>query len=231
VARERTANIEHVGLSRLQCLVGVSALVASTLATVAAPAASADPCPDAEVVFARGSGEPPGVGVVGQAFVDAVRAQAPGKSVGVYAVNYAATSDFENRAVFPSTMFDGVGDASAHIQSMAANCPNTKFLLGGYSQGAAVAADVTTSDLPADVQNRVVGLVLFGRPTAALLAQYGAPPANLSPAYSGKMLDLCAPGDSICDGSPGSLLSTLAHGLYPLNGMVAGAGAAAAARL
>ena len=29
------------------------------------PAASADPCPDVEVVFARGSGEPPGLGSVG----------------------------------------------------------------------------------------------------------------------------------------------------------------------
>lgn len=212
-------------------LVGVGALVASALATGTTPTASAEPCPDAEVVFARGSGEPPGVGAVGQAFIDALRAQAPGKTIGVYPVNYPATSDFNDRAVFPATMFDGVHDATAHVQATAANCPNTKILLGGYSQGAAVAAYVTTADIPAEVHDHVAGLVLFGRPTAALLSQYGAPAANISPRYTGKSLDLCAPADSICDGSPATLLSTLAHGLYTFNGMVTGAAAAAAGRL
>ncbi|MGB8407035.1 MAG: cutinase family protein [Mycobacterium sp.] len=220
-----------MGLRHLRGLVGVGALVASTLATGATPAASAQPCSDAEVVFARGSGESPGVGVPGQAFIDALRAQAPGKSIGVYAVNYPATSDFGNRAVFPSTMFDGVHDATSRLQSTAANCPNTKIILGGYSQGAAVAAYATTADIPAEVHDHVAGLVLFGKPTPALLSQFGAPAANISPLYTGKSLDLCAPADSICDGSPASLLSPLAHGLYTFNGMVPGAAAAAAGRL
>ena len=34
----------------------------ATLIGVGAPAATAQPCPDVEVVFARGTGEPPGVG-------------------------------------------------------------------------------------------------------------------------------------------------------------------------
>ncbi|OKH80873.1 cutinase [Mycobacterium sp. ST-F2] len=220
-----------MGHRHLRRLAGVGALVASTLSIGATPAASAQPCPDAEVVFARGSSEPPGVGGTGQAFIDALRADAAGKSIGVYAVNYPATSDFENRAVFPSTMFDGVGDATAHLQYMAANCPNTKLILGGYSQGAAVAAYATTSDIPPAVQDHVVGLVLFGKPTAAMLSKYGAPAANISPLYSGKSVDLCAPSDSICDGSPGGLLSTLAHGSYPFNGMASAAAAAAAGRL
>jgi cutinase len=225
------ASIEHMCFRYLRGLVGVGALIASTLTTGASPAASAAPCPDAEVVFARGSGEPPGVGTPGQAFIDALRAQVPGKSIGVYPVNYPATSDFGNRAVFPATMFDGVGDASSHLLAVAAACPNTKVILGGYSQGAAVAAYVTTADIPAKVHDHVAGLVLFGKPTAALLSQFGAPAANISPLYTGKSLDLCAPGDSICDGSSGSLLSSLAHGLYPLNGMVTGAASAAAGRL
>ncbi|MEZ0051605.1 cutinase [Mycobacterium sp. MAA66] len=220
-----------MGFRHLRGLVGVGALVASTLATGATPAASAEPCPDAEVVFARGSGEPPGVGVPGQAFIDALRAQSPGKSIGVYPVNYPATSDFGNRAVFPSTMFDGVHDATSRLQATAANCPNTKVILGGYSQGAAVAAYATTADIPAEVHDHVAGLVLFGKPTPALLSQFGAPAANISPLYTGKSLDLCAPADSICDGSPASLLSPLAHGLYTFNGMVTGAAAAAAGRL
>jgi len=45
---------------------GVSALPIATV-----PSASAQPCPDTQVVFARGTGEEPGVGPTGQAFVDA----------------------------------------------------------------------------------------------------------------------------------------------------------------
>jgi cutinase len=220
-----------MGFRRLCRLVVVGALVASALATGATPPASAEPCPDAEVVFARGSDEPPGLGMTGQAFVDALRAKTPGKSIGVYPVNYAATGDFGNRAVFPGTMFDGVGDATARIQATAANCPNTRIILGGFSQGAAVAAYATTADIPAQVHDHVAGLVLFGKPTAAMLSGFGAPAANISPLYTGKSLDLCAPGDSICDGSPGSLLSSLAHALYPLNGLVDLAAAKAAGRL
>ncbi len=31
-----------------------------------------------------------------------------------------------------------VNDAISHIKSMASSCPNTKLVLGGYSQGATV---------------------------------------------------------------------------------------------
>src|SRR5262245_45798771 len=83
------------------------------------PAASAQPCPDVEVVFARGTGEPPGVGGIGQAFVDAVRAQAGGKSVDVYPVNYPASSDFGAGVQFAATVVEGIRDAADHIQATA----------------------------------------------------------------------------------------------------------------
>src|ERR1700730_11332153 len=68
---------------------GVTAWSFSAFAFPAAavPAASAQPCPDTEVVFARGTGEPPGVGPTGQAFVDALRGRLGGKSMDVYPVN------------------------------------------------------------------------------------------------------------------------------------------------
>src|SRR3954471_6798879 len=62
----------------------------------APPPTAAAPCPDVEVVFARGSGEPPGVGGVGGAFVDALRSDIGARSLGVYAVNYQASTDFGN---------------------------------------------------------------------------------------------------------------------------------------
>ncbi|PRC48895.1 cutinase family protein, partial [Mycobacterium sp. ITM-2017-0098] len=96
-----------------------------------APTAHAQGCPDIEVVFARGTDEPPGLGRVGSAFVDSLSGRVGGRSVGSYAVVYPATFDFLAAA-------GGANDASAHVQYMIANCPRTRLVLGGYSQGAAV---------------------------------------------------------------------------------------------
>src|ERR1700758_5857363 len=95
----------------------------------AIPAASAA-CPDAEVVFARGRDEPPGLGAVGDALVNSLRGKTR-MPVGAYGVNYPADID-------PAK---GANDMSAHVQSMARTCPNTREVLGGYSLGA-VAADL-----------------------------------------------------------------------------------------
>jgi cutinase len=88
--------------------------------------------PDAEVVFARGREEPPGVGAVGDALVNSLRSKVR-MSVGVYGVNYPADLSAAS----------GANDMSAHVQSMAGSCPNTRMVLGGYSLGA-VAADLVT---------------------------------------------------------------------------------------
>ena len=133
-------------------LLGVTvATVWAGLLGVPAPSASAEPCQDVEVIFARGTGEPPGVGGVGQSFVDSLRSQAGGKSVGVYPVNYAASGDFNDTTAFAQTVVDGIRDAGARVQSTAANCPNTRIVLGGYSQGAAVAGYTTTDTVPAGI--------------------------------------------------------------------------------
>jgi hypothetical protein len=103
--------------------------------------ATAGPCPDVEVVSARGTDEPPGPGSIGQAFIDSLRPKLPGRSVGVYGVNCPATDDLVR------SESAGAGDGSAHVQSTVANCPNTKMVLDGYSQGAAV-IDMITEELP-----------------------------------------------------------------------------------
>ena len=99
--------------------------------------------------------EPPGVGGVGQAFVDAVRAQAAPRSVNVYPVNYPASSDFMDRIAFARTVVDGIRDAGLHIEATAANCPDTRIVLGGFSQGAALAGYVTSAEIPEQVPGRV----------------------------------------------------------------------------
>lgn len=171
-----------------------SAAAALLLAPPLAPRASAA-CPDVEVVFARGTDEPPGVGRVGQAFVSSLRAQTR-KDVNAYGVNYPASKDFLAAA-------DGANDASNHIQHMADNCPNTKLVLGGYSQGAAVIDIVTAAPfpglgfrdpLPPDAADHVAAVALFGNPSGRAAGLMSA----LTPDFDGKTIDLCNAGDPIC---------------------------------
>lgn len=207
----------------------LAAIVMSVVALAgslgAAPRASADPgCPDVDVVFARGTFEAPGVGATGQAFVDALNARLAGKTVGVDPVNYPASLDF-GRAV------DGVADASSKVEATAANCPNTKIVLGGYSQGAAVAAYTTTDSvpdgvalpdgigpMPPGVASKVAAVVLFAPPSDGFLhlVDRSAPPINIGPLYAAKTLQLCADGDPVC--APGGR-DRAAHSSYRDNGM------------
>lgn len=177
------------------------------------------------VVFARGTFEAPGVGATGQAFVDALRDRLPGKSVDVYAVNYPASLDFAQAAT-------GIADASNRIQAVAAQCPNTEIVLGGYSQGAAVAGYTTTSSLPAGytlpagisgpmppaIASHVAAVVLFGTPESWVvnLADRNAPPITIGAPYVAKTVQLCATGDPVC--FPGGL-DRAAHSAYKTNGM------------
>jgi len=211
----------------LKTMVLAVAMAGSVLSGAPASVASADPCPDVEVVFARGSGEPPGIGGVGTSFVDALRSQLGSRSLGVYPVNYLASTDFSN-SNFPSTVIDGIRDAAAHVQSTAANCPKTREVLGGYSQGAAVAGYVTSAavppgvsaaavprPMPPEVANHVAAVTLFGTPSGDFLSKYHAPPLVIGPLYQPKTIELCAQGDAVCgDGS-----DPAAHISYPVNGM------------
>lgn len=228
-------------------IVATAAVVAgASMGTMPAPPASAEPCPDVDVVFARGTGEPPGVGGVGQAFVDALRSRVGGKSVGVYPVNYEASGDFNGGIEFARTFVDGIRDAGSHVESTASNCPNTKVVLGGYSQGAAVAGFVTSpvvpkevpqefvsyvpQPLPQSVANHVAAVVLFGTPSNEFLRGAGAPPITIGPLYAPKTIQLCASDDTICNGAPPGPPG-IAHTLYAANGMVDQGADFAASRL
>jgi hypothetical protein len=190
-------------------------LSASVVSVSAIPSAAAASCPDSQVVFARGTGDPPGVGPVGQAFVDALNARV-GHPLDVYAVNYPATEQWE-------TGLDGIRDAGAHVVSMAGTCPNTKMVLGGYSQGAAVMGFVTSSAVPEgidpatvpkplspDVANHVAAVVLFGMPNVRAMNFLGQPPVVIGSAYQAKTIKVCAPEDPICSDG----MNFAAHDMY-----------------
>jgi cutinase len=209
-------------LSRFLSPVVLAALSIS-LPAVAAPPASAAPCPDTEVVFARGTGEDPGVGPTGQAFVDGLRSRLGGRSMDVYPVNYPASDQW-------STGLEGIRDAGAHIVSEAASCPNTKMVLGGYSQGAAVMGFVTSPAVPdsippdvdpatipkplsPDVANHVAAVVLFGTPNVRAMNFLGQPQVVIGPLYQAKTIQVCATEDPVC--SEG--MNFAAHDTYAAN--------------
>jgi cutinase len=228
-----SARQSHGSLRRLSSATLAAAAVLACIGY--APPAAAEECPDVQVVFARGTFEAPGVGATGQSFVDALRAELPSKSVDVYPVNYPASLDFARAA-------DGVADASNKVQDIANKCPKTKMVLGGYSQGAAVIAYLTTDHVPPNyelpagitgpmpksVANHVAAVALFGKPSTGFLNMLDptAPPITIGHEYGKKALDLCVDNDPVCTagggGDPG------AHGLYAVDGMTAQAAGFAA---
>lgn len=192
-------------------LVATAALSAPSTAV---PAASAADCPDAEVVFARGTNEPPGPGRVGDAFVAALRRQAGGLSIGSYAVNYAASGLQLHGG-------DGANDVISHVKSTASECPGTKVVLGGYSQGASVMDIVAGipigginwgNALPRQYVDTIAAVVTFG--DVADRAG-GSIPAR-SALLGSKAADYCNPMDPICHSGAGNEWTGHTEGYIPV---------------
>jgi cutinase len=176
-----------------------STLVCAAASLAGAPSAAADPCPDIEVVFARGTNDAPGLGRPGQAFADALQGQVGGRTLTTYGVNYPASYDFLAAA-------DGAADATNRISAMAASCPSTRIVLGGYSQGAAVVDMLagipplgnkigevgSAPPLPGSLVPNVAAVAVFGNPAT----KFGNPVT--SSVFGGKAIDLCKDGDPIC---------------------------------
>ncbi|MBV8294573.1 MAG: cutinase family protein [Mycobacterium sp.] len=172
----------------------VGALLAAGLMLAPAtliPTASAS-CPDVDVAFARGRLESPGAGVVGNAFISALRSKV-NKNVSLYAVRYPADNEVDV----------GANDMSAHVQSTINNCPNTRVVLGGYSLGAAVTDVVMaapgplfgfTNPLPPGSDQHIAAVALFGNGS-----QWVGPITNFNPAYNDRTIDLCHGADPVCN--------------------------------
>jgi cutinase len=195
---------------------GAAALVSAAFGLFipsVAPVAHAD-CADAEVTFARGTNEPPGLGRVGDSFVDSLRQQTGGMNIGTYGVNYDASK-------LQIHTGDGANDVVSHVKSMASSCPNTKIVLGGYSQGADVIDIVAGvpiggiswgSSLPPELANNVAAVATFGD----VADRAGGSLPTLSPLFGSKAIDLCNPDDPICHAGPGNEWSGHTEGYVPV---------------
>lgn len=187
--------VRRIGLATSAALVTAAAAIITPASVGSLASAHAEGCPDIEVVFARGTNEDPGLGRIGNAFVGALRSKVGGRSVGTYAVGYPASYDFLAAA-------NGANDASGHVQWMMENCPNTRLVLGGYSQGAAVIDVISAvpfpavgfnAPLPPNAPDHVAAIAVFGNPSAKI-----GLPMTSSPVWGARSIDLCNGGDPIC---------------------------------
>jgi cutinase len=192
------------------CLAALSLVGGAGLATLSAPTASAAPCSDIDVVAARGTFEPGRLGlIVGDPVFSALEKKLTGKTVSSYAVDYPANLSLTSAA-------QGNRDLVNHVNSQAANCPNQRFILVGYSQGAnvvdnsigissagAVVGSPIVATLPAAVEPKVAAVLLFGNPIRAL-------GKSVTGTYQSRTFDICAKGDPVCErggGDTGAHLS------------------------
>jgi cutinase len=193
------------------CLAALSLAGGAGLATVSAPAASAAACTDIDVVAARGTFEPGTLGfIVGDPVYSALQKKITGKTLSSYKVNYPADLSLTSAA-------QGNTDLVNHVRSQAAACPNQRFILVGYSQGAnvvdnsigissagAVVGSPIVATIPAALEPKVAAVLLFGNPIRAL-------GKSVTGTYQSRTLDICAEGDPVCERGGGDTLAHLSY--------------------
>jgi cutinase len=127
-----------------------------------------------------------------------------------YPVDYPASTS----ATSPT---DGNRALVDHVSSQAQTCPEQRFVLVGYSQGANVVGNSlgissegaavggpVVATLPAAVEPRVSAVLVFGYP----LRKLGR---GITGTYAGRTLDLCAADDIVCDPAGNSWLAHLSY--------------------
>jgi cutinase len=185
-------------------------VAAGGLAVVWAPSASAG-CSDIDIVSARGTGEPGTLGwIVGDPVSAALKKKISGKAFSTYRVNYPADLSLTSAG-------QGNTDLVNHVKSQAASCPNQRFVLVGYSQGAnvvdnsmgvstagALVGSPITATIPHDVEPKVAAVLLFGNP---LKAQG----KSVTGIYQGRTLDVCAPKDPVCQDGGNDVVAHLSY--------------------
>ncbi|UFS98918.1 cutinase family protein [Nocardia huaxiensis] len=181
---------------RTAWIFAVMAMVATSLFfPLRQPVAHADWCADIDVVVARGTGESGWLGdAVGNPLYGMLQDRLPASTT-AYPVNYPADYSFNLGA--------GSADLVGHLASQADACPGQRFVLVGYSQGAAaihaalgtgaVAWVAGRVQLPGDLGDRVAAVLLFGDPMRAI-------GWNVPDAYLWRTGNYCAGGDPVCGG-------------------------------
>jgi hypothetical protein len=129
--------------------------------TVIAPpklvaAAPANGCADVETIGIRGTTEPQGGGIVAGPLASALQKQLD-QTVKTFNLVYPASFDYQRSKA------QGVTALRAELSKTSAACPDTEFVLIGYSQGADVIGDTLQSGtVPA--ADQIGAVAMFGDP-------------------------------------------------------------------
>ncbi|RDH32135.1 cutinase-domain-containing protein [Aspergillus welwitschiae] len=177
------------GLSSLMSMFSSSGSGSSTENGVTQHSGS---CKKVTFIFARGTTEIGNMGTVVGPEVASELATLTGNQVTVQGVNYPA--DWEGNVSLGSS---GGPTMASYVKEALQQCPNTKVVLGGYSQGSMV-VHYAANQLSAD---QLSGAVLFGDP----LKMEGV--GKLS---SSKVKEFCASGDPVCENG----MNVMAHLTY-----------------
>ncbi|WP_072802784.1 cutinase family protein [Rhodococcoides yunnanense] len=203
----------RIGIGGTLLVAAAASLISTAPAAGAAPADTAAACPDVQLVFARGSGEVPGLGIVGDPLATKLKAALPSKTVDTYAVDYDANWS-------QKTAPDGATDITRVVTEISARCSDTTFVLGGYSQGAsatAIALGVPTDFgvgevVPEALAPRIAAVVTFGDP----LGMRKQTIEQESALYGDRAKTYCTDGDPVC----GAGVNVLAHLSYVVNSSI-----------
>ncbi|KAK1462051.1 cutinase, partial [Colletotrichum melonis] len=165
---------QHLAVEKMQPQISLSALAALVPMVLALPQQQPPPpgppaaCAPVNIIVARGSLEAQGAGLLGNIAMNASM-QIPGSVI--TPLVYPAQLD-----PYPPSVSAGVMNMTTLLNQQAQQCPQSKLVLMGYSQGAQVSLDTLcgTTDGPnfnttvaqaPMVGSKIAAVVLFGDPT------------------------------------------------------------------
>lgn len=215
-----------------------STLLAGLASTVAASPLAARDCHDYVLISGRGTGEPQGPSFGFKGMISQTLNAVPN---GVeYDVVYPAIFDLTQE-----TTFIGAKDIEEHVNQGYAACPEQKYALMGYSQGATVVLEAFQNLSGTNAGEQIKAVVLIGNPyqeknqattvdqnagsttrvyDGILLPLRGTLALDPKLPQNGVALNICYIGDPVCTGAEYAI-SSPAHLAYGLDAGVQSLGA------
>lgn len=181
-----------------------AALTGAGLALTAPVAAAGPGCGDAELVMVRGTDFSQPIAAtwasvddptVGRPLDAAVRTASPELDWALYNVSYPADT------TGPRSRVIGAVDLVAHLVLRSAECPGTRFVLAGYSQGGEVVSNAlgmgsddfpATAVIPPALAPRIAAILLFASPIHVYNTAIPEP-------YAARTAQYCVPQDPVCN--------------------------------